>query len=171
MFITLVSVLYGCTNTNQKYNFGNGVITVDFKDPQNIKSSDIITKHTYIKLETSDSSLFGSVNQIEILNDRIYILDKNKTNSIFIFSIQGEFIKRLGANGNGPGEFIAPQSFKIDPKGYIYVLDRVLNRLLKYQLSDLSFIEEIILPFPSPLSFSIINSDDLFILLLSYKKE
>ena len=113
VFITLVSVLYGCTNTNQKYNFGNGVITVDFKDPQNIKSSDIITKHTYIKLETSDSSLFGSVNQIEILNDRIYILDKNKTNSIFIFSIQGEFIKRLGANGNGPGEFIAPQSFKI----------------------------------------------------------
>lgn len=170
VFITLVSVLYGCTNTNQKDNFGNGVITVDFKDPQNIKSSDIITKHTYIKLETSDSSLFGSVNQIEILNDRIYILDKNKTNSIFIFSIQGEFIKRLGANGNGPGEFIAPQSFKIDPKGYIYVLDRVLNRLLKYQLSDLSFIEEIILPFPSPLSFSIINSDDLFIYYYPIRK-
>lgn len=79
VFITLVSVLYGCTNTNQKDNFGNGVITVDFKDPQNIKSSDIITKHTYIKLETSDSSLFGSVNQIEILNDRIIILPKTWT--------------------------------------------------------------------------------------------
>lgn len=161
-FIILTYALYGCTDIKQKDNCSGGT-TIDFKNPQSIRSSDIIAEHTYIKLETSDSSLLGSVNQIEILNDRIYILDKNKTNSIFIFSTQGEFIKKLEANGNGPGEFITPQSFKIDPKGYIYVLDRVLNRLLKYQLSDLSFIEEIRLPIPSPLSFSIINSSDLFI--------
>lgn len=169
VFTILTYALYGCTDIKQKDNC-NGGITIDFKNPQSIRSSDIITEHTYIKLETSDSSLLGSVNQIEILNDRIYILDKNKTNSIFIFSIQGEFIKKLEANGNGPGEFITPQSFKIDPKGYIYVLDRVLNRLLKYQLSDLSFIEEIRLPLPSPLSFSIINSSDLFIYYYPIRK-
>lgn len=112
VFITLVSVLYGCTNTNQKDNFGNGVITVDFKDPQNIKSSDIITKHTYIKLETSDSSLFGSVNQIEILNDRIYILDKNKTNSIFHFLNTREFIKKIRSKWEWPGRVYSSTIFQ-----------------------------------------------------------
>lgn len=169
VFNILIYILYGCTDIKPKDNCSDSTV-IDFKNPQSIRSSDIITEHTYIKLETSDNSLLGSIDQIEILHDRIYILDNNKTNSIFIFSIQGKFIKKLEAKGNGPGEFISPLSFKVDPKGYIYVLDRVLNRLLKYQLNDLSFIEEIILPYPSPLSFSITNNNDLFIYYYPIRK-
>ena len=137
VFTILICIFYGCADIKQKDNSDG--MTIDFGNLKSVKSSDIIAEHTYIKLESSDSSLLGSVNQIEISGDRIYILDRDKTNSIFVFSMQGKFVQKLEAKGNGPGEFIAPQSFKIDSNGYIYVLDRVLNRLLKYQLRDRSF--------------------------------
>lgn len=138
-------------------------MTIDFGNPRNVKFSDMIGEHTFIPLESSDSSLVGTIGQIEIFEDRIYLLDNEKTNAILVFSLQGKFLTKLEARGNGPGEFISPHAFKLSPKGYLYVLDRTINKLMTYRLADLSFIEEIKLPYPSPLSFAVMDTQDWFI--------
>ncbi len=169
IFSMLILFLYGCTNSGQEKRHTEGIV-IDFKNPEKIKSSEIITEYEYIKLETLDDALLGAINKIEIYNDRIYILDTYKANSIFVFSMQGKFIAKLEAGGNGPGQFISPHSFKIDTNGYLYILDRMSSKLLKYQTNDLKFVENIPLPYPSPLSFSTIAQTDLFVYYYPLRK-
>ena len=155
-------LLISCASGSQEDTCLEG-ISIDFGNPQSIKFSDIATDFSFVKLESSDSSLFGNIDQIEIFNERIYILDSYNTHSLLVFSLAGDFITKLEAKGNGPGEFIDPYSFKIDPMGYIYILDRISSRLLKYKLNSLEFVEMITLPYPSPLSFSMLSSKNLFV--------
>lgn len=156
VFLVLLGCAYSSPDTDEETR-------VDFGSLKTIKSDEIISDYEYIQLESSKTSLLGAINQVEVYNDHIYILDKNRTNTIFVFSKEGKFISKLEAKGNGPGEFIAPNSFKIDKKGNIYILDRSLNKLLKYNSDNFKFVESILLPEPSPLSFSIIEDKCLFI--------
>lgn len=167
LLLLFTIILCDCNHSNIPNNNGK---YIDFKELKKRKSTDIISEKSYIKLESSDSSLIGSINQIEIFKDRIYILDRDKTNSLFIFSIEGKFIMKLDGEGNGPGEFITPHSFKIDKRGYLFILDRTLSRLIKYRVSDLKYMEDISLPEPSPLSFSILENEDSFIYYYPLRK-
>ena len=45
------------------------------------------------------------------------------SNSIFIFSAQGKFIRRFGSDGDQAGQLRAPLALAIDPKGRIFVSD------------------------------------------------
>lgn len=84
-------------------------------------------------------------------------------NTFNVFGMDGKFVMRLEGRGNGPGEFISPHSFWIDKRGYVLILDRQLNRLLKYRLTDLEFAGDVILPAPSPLSFAVIPDQETYI--------
>lgn len=137
-------------------------LVVDFGNPKSINATELISDCSYVALESSESSLLGNIGQIEIYNDRIYILD-DKTNAFYVFAMDGKFIMKLEGMGNGPGEFISPHSFWIDKSGYIFILDRQLNRLLKYSLNNLEFADDITLPAPSPLSFAVMPNQDLYI--------
>lgn len=169
VFLPTLFILYGCSDTGEKNEFIGK--TVDFKNPHVIKSSEIIAGSNYVKLESTEASLIGELSQVETFQGRIYILDTYKTGTLFVFSKTGVLLSKLEKKGNGPGEFIFPHSFKIDSQGYLYVLDRTLNRLLKYKANDLTFIEEVKLPILSPLSFSIIPGSNLFVYYYPLRQE
>ena len=168
-FVSAICSLYSCSYPDVKNSFSG--ISVDFGNPQLVKSSDIIAAYDYVKLENTETSLIGEIDQIERYRDRIYVLDTYRTGALFVFSKEGNLLFKLEKKGNGPGEFILPHSFKIDPQGYLYILDRALNRLLKYVLDDLTFVEEISLPAPSPLSFSIIPDKKMFVYYYPARQE
>lgn len=145
-------------------------LTIDFGDLKSVKSMDLISDYSYVLLETSDNSLFGSISQIEVFDDKIYILDNRKTNSLYVFTMEGKYVTSIKSKGDGPGEFISPHSFWIDRGGFIFILDRQQGRLLKYQLEDLKFVDDIVIPSPAPLSFASIPSQDLFIYYYPLRK-
>ena len=63
--------------------------------------------------------------------------------------------------GNGPGEFLSPHSFWIDRSdGSLYILDRMMSKLLKYDLESLDYEEEIKLPDLAPLAFCVPTEGD-----------
>ena len=105
---------------------------VDFGNVPTYKSSELISVERLLPLEPSDESLFGSIDQLEVWKDRIYLLDTYKTNAVLVFSAtDGKFIQKIAGTGNGPGEFLTPHSFWIDyPDGSLYVLDRRMSKLL-----------------------------------------
>jgi hypothetical protein len=159
--LCLLSLLAGCTSTPA--NDPSAAETViDFGNIHPAKASDIIGEITFIALETTESSIVGDITQIEIHKDKIYALDAYGSRTLYIFAIDGQYINKLEGNGNGPGEFMNPHSFWIDPDGFILILDWEQSKLLRYSADDYTYIDDITLPYPSPLSFSAVPDTDLY---------
>lgn len=96
IFITtfLLITLVDCTS--RKGESQSVVEVVDFGNVQTCKSSELIRVERFLPLETSDRSLFGSIDQLEVWKDRIYLLDTYKTNAVLVFSAtDGKFIHKI----------------------------------------------------------------------------
>lgn len=112
-FVGIVFIFYCITGlisckTEQK-NFDT--LTCNIKkenDNLNVKVRSVI------KLETSDSSLIGSITKIIFYKNRFFILDRMISKSLFVFDINGKFIAKT-RRGRGPGECVNPKDFMIDP--------------------------------------------------------
>lgn len=165
--VSLIFLLIGCNNPRET---STAAKTIDFGNLEPVKATQLMSACSYVALESSENSLLGNIRQLEISEGYIYILD-DKMNTFNVFSMDGKFIKRLEGLGNGPGEFISPHSFWIDKRAYVLILDRQLNRLLKYGLADLDFVEDITLPSPSPLSFAAIPGQETYIYYYPLRQE
>ena len=121
------------------------------KSQKNVKTSDIMKDCSLIKLETQDKNLILDVSMMKIWKDRIYILDcfaQNKT--IWVYDINGKYVGRVGALGQGPGEYIMPMSLVVDEtNNQILVKDVAQNKLLYYDAQTLSCVKEMSIPFYS----------------------
>jgi len=62
---------------------------------------------------------------------RIYINDF-KDNCVKVFDSTGQFVRRIGRKGEGPGELIGPSFVDIDARGRLYVVSVRPNRLSVY---------------------------------------
>lgn len=160
LIFSMLFFMLQCTtpSKNAEKNFENNVQIV-FKSIES-QSTSLLKDITFVKLETNDENLLGNINQIEVFDELIYILCDS---GLYIFDLLGNFIRSIRCTGNGPGEFLSPYSFWIDEDGFIFVLDRQLNRLLKYNLQNLDFIESIIMPYESPLAFAKMPKENLFV--------
>lgn len=126
--------------------------------------SDYVDIVRFLPLETTDTSLVGNIDQLEVVDDRIVILDSYGSNSVSAFSAtDGRLLCRLSGTGNGPGEFLSPHAFFVEHSdSSLYVLDRLLSKLIRYRLSDFSYREEIPLPANSPLAFAVSSGGSRF---------
>ncbi|MBO5182405.1 MAG: 6-bladed beta-propeller [Paraprevotella sp.] len=78
------------------------------KIPEHAESTSLkeyISSYHYIPLETSDSSLIGSITKLCADDSLLFVFDR--TNNLALrFSYEGNFMGHLGQKGRGPGEFI-----------------------------------------------------------------
>ncbi|MFI0431389.1 6-bladed beta-propeller [Mariniflexile sp. HMF6888] len=99
-----------------------------------IEFLDIVDTTFIVKLETSKECLIGRPSKIQVYNNHVFILD-GVTKSLFEFDFNGNFIKKFGNIGKGPGEYILPLSFSINhKKNEIVIYDRPNKKLLSYGL-------------------------------------
>lgn len=96
-------------------NINNEIKSVQFSD---------LIKETpkFIFLETNAASLIGKIDKVVITEKYIYILDTFIAGTIFIFDNEGNFIKRLASQGEGPNEYMKPTDIVVG-KENIWVLD------------------------------------------------
>ncbi len=74
-------------------------------------------------LEGADWETFGDVAQVAFdAHDNLYVLDRGN-HRVLVFDAQGQFIRQLGKQGGGPGEFGAPNGSAIEPDGRVIVAD------------------------------------------------
>lgn len=83
----------------------------DFKEKGRL--SEILKGIEIIPLETNDNCLINTISKVEIYKNSIYILDE-PSQQIFLFDKHGKFISKIGAIGNGPGEYIEIIDFTLD---------------------------------------------------------
>ncbi|MEW6507682.1 MAG: BF3164 family lipoprotein [Bacteroidota bacterium] len=63
-------------------------------------------------------------------NDKIYIIDRNAT-EIIVFKSNGEFDRKIGRSGKGPGEYVEITNFFFQ-ENLLTVFDRSMQRFIQY---------------------------------------
>jgi len=90
--------------------------------------SEVSTSIQIIPLETSDSVLIGTVKNIKLETNKLFILARN---GLFVFDNNGKFLNTVSSKGRGPKEYIALSDIYID-KDIVWLLDDSGNKALKY---------------------------------------
>ena len=142
----LVFLYFICACSNQSYNqpFSatyHNVIDLDAPRSEAIKASTLIKMVKTVILEENRQSLIGNVNKVQMFDEHLYVLDRSVANSLFVFDLDGKFIRRIGRIGRGPGEYARIADFTFDRDNKIlYVLGdfRVIH---KYR-TDGTYIEQ-----------------------------
>jgi hypothetical protein len=115
------------------------------KKTRKIKVEDLFKNVRYVRLETKDNCLVNdNGNKIEYNNGIICL--KNYRSSItefLLFNKEGNFLRSISREGQGPEEYSNAVNMAINSKGQISVADRVGNgRIVTYSLTG-DFISRI----------------------------
>ena len=62
----------------------------------------------------ADEYLLGSVNALAVGENRIYVLDR-QVPTIRVYDFEGRYIRDIGREGSGPGEYRQPESLAVHP--------------------------------------------------------
>lgn len=117
----------------------------------------------YIPLETTPNSIFKSINQIFFSETYIFISDFNK---LLQFDRTGKFIRQVGSNGRGPGEYIHVTGFCIDQKNEkIYIAAWGIHSIQEFDFNG-NFIRSFNQPFFS--SQFLVKDTNRFVFRLNY---
>jgi hypothetical protein len=105
IFIIGISLFTACTNRGRDTNLCREIF---FDEESELR--DVSPTYRFIPLETRTDNLIGSVSKVEIAGDRIFVLDMQTADVVQVYDINGKYITRIGAKGNGPGEYIKPHT-------------------------------------------------------------
>lgn len=129
-------------------NYENNEKSVIKLNPNDAKKtinlSEIVDTISYIRLETIKESQMIKVGEIVIKEKNIYCLDYGQK-AIFIFAIDGRFLKKLEKQGDGPDQYRKLDKFLVnEDETEIEIFDyRGENsRIITYSIDSLSFISE-----------------------------
>lgn len=92
--------------------------------------------------EDDEDLIFGSIGgMITDRDGRLYVPDL-QARQISVFSPDGEFLRHLGREGEGPGEFREPRSLVLMPNGNVGVIHEQPPRIICFRPSDGTFVED-----------------------------
>ncbi|MFT4073388.1 MAG: 6-bladed beta-propeller [Dysgonamonadaceae bacterium] len=131
------------------------------KELQSASMLDFIEGTNTIQLATNDSGLIGVVSKMQVVGERIYIMDSYIAKSIFVFDMHGKLINRFGKIGGGPGEYLLITDFFVDKANKRIRLLANGNKIIDTDL-DGNYVKEQILNYPH-LSFLFPVGNNLFL--------
>lgn len=106
-----------------------------------LRLSRIFKRVRIVQLDSCQKALIGDISRILTTDEYIFILDKLKSRTLFMFDKQGKLIRTIGRSGNGKGEYVSPSDFALDKSGHrIFVLDRQVRRVLEYDYTTGAYI-------------------------------
>jgi hypothetical protein len=109
----------------------------DFNKKKDFKLSDIAFDIKYVPLETNNKCLLSGNLKFLFFKENIFIRD-NK--ALYQFSNTGKFIRKIGKNGNGPGEYGNVFGFTVLPdKNEILLVAYPSKKILVYNIESGEF--------------------------------
>lgn len=157
--------IVACENSNKRINNQN-TITIDLVN----KSEDFNLKKIFsdievIPLESEHECQLMSPTKAVVKDRNIFIMDFSR--GLFMFDSNGNFVRQIGTQGKGPGEWLEARDFFIDQEGNILILDYM--KILKYNMNgeflsvykELNFRDEI--PHFNSYQFTIVGNSDIYL--------
>ncbi|MDC1106576.1 6-bladed beta-propeller [Prolixibacteraceae bacterium] len=105
-----------------------------YVNTSDIKYKSLLNQGEFIVLETGENSVIGNIDKLLCFNNKIYILDREITKSIFIYDQTGKLISKISNQGKGPGEYLMPDDFIVDEQtGQVWILDMDQSKVLCFE--------------------------------------
>lgn len=139
VLLLVISLMYfSCTTQNQKDS-----IEINLHDNKSLLSvSDITDSISSIVLEFTSKSVIGRIDQIIKDDSLLFVLDKQQ-NTLFKFSLKGDYLGKIHNIGRAAGEFLELSTIAVDRNNkVIFLMDNLQRKMLKYQY-DGALIEEV----------------------------
>lgn len=148
--LILIVLLPSCRESRQK-----AVTPAEIVAKVDVSESDkgfdvcqIANLEKVIPLETVGNALIGEIDKLEMDDNHIVILDK-RMRAVWLFGIDGKFIRKIGRLGNGPKEYVSLDDMCFDKEnGTVWIWDRVKQVMLEYDLAG-DFLKEVATGFSS----------------------
>jgi hypothetical protein len=154
LLIPIVLLISGCNSkTDQKEKlafiqpentFFSINIPESMKKEREVQLSEIADTIEYISLETSQRSLLGSIMDVKMSKDFIFI--NSWKGPLTQFDKSGKFIRSIGRIGRGPEEYIMIREFSIDEGHRKIYIQSNYNRSMQVYSFDGDHLESIIFP-------------------------
>lgn len=112
-------------------------ITIDPKESnKQINLLEYIDSLQYIPLKEDESTLLNIVTKLFKTKDR-YIVRCHQRSALFFFDLDGNFINKITATGEGPNEFSNLMDVTFDPqKNNLFLLDFNNKKILTYSIEQ-----------------------------------
>ena len=94
----------------------------------------MLNEYKLTALETTRDCVIGEVNKILYANGCYCILDRRQQKQIFVFDESGKFLRTIGRQGRGPGEYSEPSDFFVSDS-MVVVYDMFMHKLNYYSLA------------------------------------
>lgn len=134
----------GCVNRD--IDMAEEYYKVDISDIETVSLSEIATDIQIIELGASSDIILGPIDFIKSYDNYLVLQDFTSTQTISVFSSDGEFVSQLNRRGRGPGEYLAVDCFAVDEKAEIlYVYDRSFN-VYRYSFPEMEFLNKYRVP-------------------------
>jgi hypothetical protein len=144
-----VSLSISCKskNTAPKADNIESVYTVNLDDikPEGVPlmTSAIFKNVKTVILEEHDYAVIGMISELQVFEDKIFILDNFFAKKLFVFDKSGKFIRQIGSQGQGPGEYSSIDDFCINgEKREIYLSDDN-GRVFAYSLDTGKYLNTV----------------------------
>lgn len=143
LLLLIVYTFYGCYTGTQKVAHTNEIREI-LIDPDKFETfldlSEILDDSVeVIPLEMKDECLISQIVRIEFYKDKILVSDKANA-KIFVFTSEGKYLKSIGKQGQGPGEYSFLGDFTLKGDSVV-VQDRSRNKYIVYDLYSNAFRE------------------------------
>lgn len=136
-FLLVVLVFTACVKQQQ---VSSKMLKISFEEKNEVNFPMNVTCQ-FIPLEANEKSMLGGISQVEIINDRIFVLDEQYQKKMLVFNLEGKYIGQVGGVGNGPGEYITPLKFHIDSLlSVLTIVDREGSCLINYNLNNYKYL-------------------------------
>jgi hypothetical protein len=118
--------------------------------------SSLFKKAKIIPLETADESLIGQITEVQVSDGKMFVFDTDHIHGgLFVFDMDGKFIRRIGRKGQGPEEYVFLSDFTVDEaKHEIYLMDLDRKCIMIYDIETGKYIKRINISYMSEKTYS-----------------
>ncbi len=110
-------------------------LVINKSDIRSVKASEIFDNISYIKLEKSGNTILSSIDKCVATEQYLFILDKEKTKTLFVYDWNGNLISEIYKEGKGPGEYLFPQDFNVNADGTVIEILDSQGKLLSFGMN------------------------------------
>jgi len=130
--ILLVATLVSCNFKNEMKS--NKLETIDATRMKLLPFESLIDDIRYVKLETKSNNMIGSISQLLLTDSLIIVVDKTISKSIFVFTKDGHFLRKIGEIGSGPKDYqLISHVFLSSDKNELCVVS--MKKIIHYNLN------------------------------------
>ena len=143
LLICFTSLLLGACKNDNKTDYNQCEQTIQIDKPDGTSIVDLIDKESVfvVNPEKTDESLLGLVSRVEVYKDRIYAKDMLVAKGIYIFDMNGKFLRKPTTIGQGPEEYITLSDFKIDKRKEKLIIHDRYNKAISFLDLEGNFLD------------------------------